>query len=792
MRRRTEGSATTAAVATMVLLSVLFFLAWRPERPPAALPADAPADEFSAIRALNELKPMAAAPHPLGSVEHDRVRDYLVGRLRALAVDPQVQTTSVVRADAKWYGRAIGATVSNVLARLPGTSSTRPLMLVAHYDSVPSGPGASDDGSGTVTLLETLRALKAGPPLRNDVILLFTDGEEAGLLGAQAFVNEHPWAHEPGVVLNFEARGACGPSTLFETSAGNGWLIGELARAAPYPVASSLFYEAYKHLPNDTDLTVFKRAGLAGLNFAYCGCFPRYHTMGDSVANLDPRSLQHDGSYALALARHFGDLDLRRTPAPDAVYFNVGHRVLHYPASWTLPLLALALLAAVFVVVVGQRRGRLRISDVAVGFWGWLLAAAVSAGACELLWASLHNSRFVSLLPYGMAYNGDLFAWGFVALTVSFTSAAYAILLRRFGIESLTIGALLWWLLAGAFLSVEAPGASYLLVLPLIVSLGELAYAFRRARAPGPMGVLCWALPAVVGILLAGALPSVLVMLLGTLAVPALVVVTALLVGFLAPQLNSLVRPARWWVTIVAALAALILIGAGMASAGYSATRQRADSIFYVLNADNGTAAWMSDDSQTDAWTRQFLGPAISKGSEGELGPGGRTFLKSSAPRVDLTVPEIATRSDAVNDGRRILDLQLQFAPDTQLTWVAVSDARVLAAAVEGKPVTGLVAANPGGNSLTQRDRAPWLLMYAAPPASGLRLRLELEAPGSPVISVFQDAAGLPVIPGVRAQPRPPGLMPTPFWPPLDSSTVVTRSFQHFAVSSGAGRIAAP
>jgi len=103
-------------------------------------------------------------------------------------------------------------------------------MLVAHYDTVSRSPGAADDGAAVAALLETLRALNAGPPLRNDLIVLITDGEEPGMLGARAFVAEHPWLRDVGVVCNFEARGTRGPSIMFETSSDNGRLIREFAR----------------------------------------------------------------------------------------------------------------------------------------------------------------------------------------------------------------------------------------------------------------------------------------------------------------------------------------------------------------------------------------------------------------------------------------------------------------------------------------------------------------------------------------------------------------------------------
>src|SRR4029079_1979737 len=153
--------------------------------------------------------------------------------------------------------------VDNVVGRLPGSASTRAVLLVAHYDSVPWTAAASDDGAGVAAILEALRALRTGPPLRNDLVVLFTDGEEAGLLGAKAFVEGHRWARGVGVALNFEARGTGGPSLMFETSAGNGRLVRELAAAAPRPTASSLFYDIYRLLPNDTDLSEFKEAGFA-------------------------------------------------------------------------------------------------------------------------------------------------------------------------------------------------------------------------------------------------------------------------------------------------------------------------------------------------------------------------------------------------------------------------------------------------------------------------------------------------------------------------------------------------
>ena len=668
----------------------------------------------------------------------------------------------------------MGATVSNVMARLQGEASTRPVMLAAHYDSVPSGPGASDDGSGAATLLETARALESGPRLPNDVIFLFTDGEELGLLGAQAFVNEHPWAREPGVVLNFEARGACGPSILFETSSNNGWLMRQFAGAAPSPVTASFAGEVYKRLPYGTDFTVFKRAGLAGLNFAYVGCFPRYHTLGDSVKNLDPRSLQHQGSYALALARKFGTLDLARTSAPDAVYFNLGRWIVRYSEAGALPLLLFSLLLLVVVVTIGFRHRHLQWSGLAAGFLGWLATAVVAAIVCLLVWRALRATRWVSGLPYGTAYNGDFYAWAFVAITVAVAAALYGRLFRSFNVESLALGALLGWAALAAPVVLGAPEASYLFVWPLIASLIEMAYAFaRRHRQGRAEGILLWTLPAVVGILLCGGLPYLVIMLEDARAIVPLVVTVSLLLGLLLPQLHIMAVGWRSGLAAVATLAALALIVAGAAASGYDPDHPRADSIFYALDADTGKASWLSADRRPDSWTAQYLTGRLEKTSLDQLALGGRPLIESPAEAVAITPPDLTTLDDITLGDSRLMRFRLTFAPNARLVWVKVDRAPVSDAQVNGKKITGSGSAPAAG----------WLLVYAAPPRDGLLLTIEVGASSSPVLRVFEDCDGLPALPGKNFAPRPPDLMPAPMLLPLDSSTVISKSFEHFTMS---------
>jgi hypothetical protein len=244
-----------------------------------------------------------------------------------------------------------------------------------------------------------------------------------GLLGAHAFVEENPLARGIGLVLNFEARGSSGPVILFETSDENAWLIDNVSKSASHPVANSLSYEIYKRLPNDTDFTVFKRAGYPGLNFAFIDGLVHYHTATDTLANLDLSSLQHDGDYAVELGGWFGNLAEIQPPEGRAVYFDILSRVLvHYSpvtsAGCLLPwiffrgfkqryLTLLSLLLSVFVTI------------------GGVIAAIAVALALQ---------RFIGmLLSRASMLDGGIYVIAFAALTFAIDALLYRWAAKRLG-----------------------------------------------------------------------------------------------------------------------------------------------------------------------------------------------------------------------------------------------------------------------------------------------------------------------------------------------------------------------
>ena len=190
--------------------------------------------QFDATRAKARLAFVLGdqKPHPADSQADDMVRARLVTALRQIGLHPVVRDQIACNGSRKAPFVAC-ARVRNVIAIL-GPPNGKALLLSAHYDSVPVGPGASDDGVGVATLLEVGSLLK-DRPLKRPVMLLFNEGEELGLIGARAFLAD-PLSRSVDSVLNFEARGITGPATMFETSRPSGAAIEVLARTARRPV----------------------------------------------------------------------------------------------------------------------------------------------------------------------------------------------------------------------------------------------------------------------------------------------------------------------------------------------------------------------------------------------------------------------------------------------------------------------------------------------------------------------------------------------------------------------------
>jgi len=398
-------------------------------------------------------------PHPADSAADDAVRSRLVATLQQMGLTPIVRDQFACNDFQK--ARLVScARVRNVIAIL-GPHTGKALLLSAHYDSVPVGPGASDDGVGVATLLEVGAILK-DRPLRRPVILLFNEGEELGLIGARAFLAD-PLSGSVDSVLNFEARGVTGPVTMFETSRPNAAAIDAFAKAVKRPFASSLSTDVYHLLPNDTDVTTYNERGWLTLNFAMAGNETRYHSPGDDLAGLDPRSLQHMGDQALAVSSELS-AGLPRAQGQRVFMDVLGRWFVQMPQVVGLVIFVLLILAFVAIVLRRRAYGRALAAPLAAVLVGsvaaWLATVVMGVLRAGSYWRAYPEPSFVA------TYATALFGAVAVLVTLGATSSR----------DQLRVGAWLIFLLFGAILAAAAPGAIiYFLAPPIVVLIGIAA-----------------------------------------------------------------------------------------------------------------------------------------------------------------------------------------------------------------------------------------------------------------------------------------------------------------------------
>jgi hypothetical protein len=611
--------------------------------------------EFDATRAKARLATILGdePPHPADSSASDAVRSRLIGQIRALGLNPIVRDQFACNELYKQRGVAC-ARVRNVIVA-PGPTSGRALLLNTHYDSNPSGPGAGDAGAGVATLLEVASILKA-ERLTHPVILLFNEGEELGLVGARAFLSD-PLSKRVDSLINLEARGTTGPVSMFETSLPNGAPVRAFARAVDRPFANSLATDFYRQLPNYTDVNSFSERGWVTLNFAMVGNETRYHSAGDNLAALDPRSLQHMGDQALAVARELG-------PAPQGsgsvLFADFAGRQLIVVPEW-LGLGLFALLVAGFAVA-SWRRG---------GLWrGLALFLAALLGSAALAFAGMYA---MGLLRDGSFWRGYPI-WTHAAVYASAlvaTVAALALLGRRLTVAQLRATFWLGFLLVGVAVLFIAPGGLiYFLFAPLLALLGFfLSRWIPWAERAGSIAaaVILWLTLGEVVALLTELLVNGPMFVFAPLAV-------MLAMPWLIEARSLVEETGRSRAIGASALLALLGWGAVAAAPAYSADRQQRFAIQFV--SDSGKSWWAVDNDGAPlpqafgrGWLRDELPHSTAK------------LWVRPAPDLRGTVsPAVEVVGRARSSNGREISLRLRSNGNDRVVLIAPKDAEILAA----------------------------------------------------------------------------------------------------------------
>ncbi|MGH7582567.1 MAG: M20/M25/M40 family metallo-hydrolase [Gemmatimonadales bacterium] len=710
---------------------------------------------------MRDVRAIAERPHPVGTPDHDRVRDYLVDRLRTIGCgDVHVQSATGFNT----IDGPIAATIANVVCRVHGRHDGGALLLTAHYDGVPRGHAAADDGAGVAAVIETARALVASGPPDHDVIVLISDAEEAGLLGAEAFVDLHPWARDVSLVLNFDNRGDRGPVYMFQTTPGNATLIAVLARSVPEARANSLTGEVYRHLPSDTDLSIWLHSAFAvgGYNFAVVNGYTHYHTPIDDVASLDRRVVQQMGNYALGLVR---ELD-RSTPATwrthDAVYFDVPILgLVHYLGAWALPLAFAALLGVLVVAAVAMRRGRATWRGAASGVAATLLAVLVPTLVALALWRLIWwtHPGYHEILQHD-PYNSQWYLAAFAALTVAIVVRIQHRFSRFTTPLDRTIAAMLVWALLGVVAAIWLPGATWLLFWPLLAAIVMAAVWLRRDRTPSPL-VAVLALPALVLWL-----PLIVALETGLTAqmLPFCVALLALVLVLLDPII-ALAPSLRPLLAAGAAITAALLIAVAESQSAFTVDRKQPDSLVYLDDTGSGRAWWVSFDRRPDAWTRRALGtsPARREFDVQRLAPPGRPLLAATATPGTYPSPVRVFTIDSEPDGHRVHLVVARSGEGEELGVYLASDDTVTDMTINGRAL-------PNGRSdryTSEYHSAEhgMVLRYFGIPDDGVDLRFTVHGGTMPAIRLSAMWQGLPALASGPLPARPARFMSKPFVP---------------------------
>jgi hypothetical protein len=657
-----RGGATALLFA--LLAAILGILLLRMPGP-APLPENAPPSSFSAARAIAFEHEILGGdvPHPVGTAAHEAVRERLAARLRALGYDVTIQRSFACSPFVTC------APVANVIARVPGDKRPDALVLAAHYDSVPAGPGVTDDGIGIAALVETARALRK-EHFRNPIVFLITDGEEVALLGAEGFVADPALLRGSAAVINVEARGTDGPSFLFETSRRNAWLARVIAHSLPYPATSSLYYDIYELLPNDTDLTVFKRVGLAGVGFGSIGRPIHYHTPLDNFANATPRTLQHHGDHIVAMARALAATDLRQTSSGNAVWFDV---LSFFVISWPQYLsLALAIVAFVVLLVAAfNLKTRPRAITMGVASFFLSLIVAFAAGFIGNRLSGLRAGGAVWVAHPGPAVAA---VW-LIGVVVSIFVAQR--LVARAGVAGLFFGQALCWSAIAIALSIVLPGGSYLAIVPALAC----AVCLILKLSDGLTAVICASVAAIVLFPLGVALYDA----LGRPILPFVSVLIALAATTFAPFLASIPSIRRPLNASLAAAAIACIVMALIVPAN-EANSPRHINLEYV---DDGVAPHWRTDALCRAIERVAHFTPTTQPNPGSTVPSSQV-LTAPAPPLGLAPAAMEILRDDHSGGRH-LTLRLRSvrnAPRLAIVFRAPSFAALRVNGITPPPVT--------------------------------------------------------------------------------------------------------
>ncbi|MEP6583449.1 MAG: M20/M25/M40 family metallo-hydrolase [Ginsengibacter sp.] len=738
----------TKLYSILFLLAVLVVIIFsiRSAAPPPVVKSDAADSLFSAQRAFEHIKEITKAPHSVGTAEHERVKNYIVSTCQQLGLHVETQDTIVVGTKTN---SLVAITVHNIIAYIRGAHPGKAVVNVAHYDSQPNTPGAADDGIGVTAMLEAARALKSLPAMQNDIVFLFTDGEEEGLYGAKAFVEGDSLFKNVRVVMNWDFRGNSGITITYESSANNGWIMREYGRGVKYPYGNSMAFEISKRLPNYVDFYQFQKGGVSGFTSGMIDGFTSYHSMTDNAANLDQKSLQQVGDNILSMTKHLGNDELKNTKAGALSYFNIiGFWFVYYPSFLNFFFIIITTLFFLVLIYAGFRKQKIRLSKFLVS----IIALPASMVATYFVSAFFLQKiiKHYPLYTHFDANNSYNSYWYFLAITmlaiIIFSSVYQFIVKSRTQLSAfagiLTISIVCMW--AAYFFT---PSASWLLFIPILFLLGNFCWLLLNENDKVKNGLLYHTIAFI------SVLPTILLIVPLTyfmfisFGLSNSVSFVSVLIVFIAaltyPVLGNVLKDFRWLLplTCFAGLICFLLIA--HFNSGYNASHPLQTNVSYKLNVSDSTAVWSGDLKTTDKFSRNFF-PDKKKDTTNR---NKNTFIHQ-APILSFPPPLATIQKDTSFDDTREITLLCSSARNNaSLMGIVIGDSSLLS--VKNIEVNGQSFVKTGEPFLPSNQ----FIFYGAP-KQGFIIKFLMKANTKLSINLFDRSIGLPLIKNLTEYPQ--------------------------------------
>lgn len=389
--------------------------------------------------------------------------------------------------------------LENVVVHIPANASDKTneaLMFMGHFDSVPMGQGASDDGVAVAAMLEAIRyyteKMENGFTIRNDLVFCFVNGEEFNLFGSRAFMNE--FIGFDNIVnrikfgTNLESRGTSGTLIMFETAQDNLETVKLFSEINKTVFTCSIATMVYDTMPNSTDFSNFKEM-YQGLNLANIGGGENYHTQNDSPENVGKTYLSQQAQIVEAIIEKLGSYELDRLYDADESalffsYLNIKTVVYNHLNSYLMGVGAILLVALNVICSKNRKNLSKTVRGVFSVVIGLVLTALVTYG-CYYLFQYIAvlfkviDREMIGTITYSNI--AIVIGIGFVALACSIFTAAFSEKVFKITQRDMMRAFSYIHAFLGIVLSFALPDAGYLFVFSgILLMINELLITLSK------------------------------------------------------------------------------------------------------------------------------------------------------------------------------------------------------------------------------------------------------------------------------------------------------------------------